>query len=62
VVLRCADGAADKIIEAQRQGCLGLRRWIDDSSLQGFRDALGIASQSTVFADFGKWIIEVEGR
>jgi phage-related protein len=29
-----------------------------DSFVQGFKDALGIASPSTVFADFGKWILE----
>jgi hypothetical protein len=31
-----------------------------DSFLQGFRDTLGIASPSTIFADFGKWNIEVD--
>lgn len=29
-----------------------------DGFVQGFKDALGIASPSTVFADIGKWIIQ----
>lgn len=29
-----------------------------DSFLQGFKDAMGIASPSTVFAQFGQWILE----